>query len=516
MSYFLRSRSGFSLIELVVVLGIIGVLGLSVSSYIQDSLEEARYVTVQQNAKMVQGAISRYFKENLTYPTSLESLQGRYLQQSVKELLVNVDEGNLKVLVQVSNTGNPNVYQVSESERRWIEYAFGGNAHGGRQIANIKVVDINTPAPPISPPPATYTLTLAGAGISSLPVPGAYPSNTAITVTVSPPANQHVSSLIVNGINRKSDLSGNDYSFYLTSDTNVSVTYEPIPVLLTLTGGQMTSSPSAGAVPINTSVTVNINPLAGQTIETFAVNGINQTGSLVGNSYNFTITEDTIVTVTYNGIPTSTNATLALSGDRITSSPAAGSLPLNTSVTVTVNPKIWQEINTFTVGGVDRKANLVSNAYTFNINADTVVAVTYVSAPAYAGAVEYDPANSPWDTDDLVIYNGNLYKANWYTTSLPGSDNTWTEITDEWRSSNIYNGGEIVWHNGAQFEARGYSLGQEPGLIASPWQEINTDQWRNFNIYDTGDEVWHNSIHYRANWYNQNTEPPAACWTVIP
>lgn len=501
MNYNKNKRSGFSLIELVVVVGIIAVISATVSSYVQDSMEEARYVTVQQNTKIVKDAIGRYFKDNLTYPTSLESLEGRYIHQPIRELLIGTSEGSVKIQVQVSNTGNPNVYQVPESDRRWVDYVFGGNAHGGKQIAAIKVVDINTPAPAAPPAAATYTLALAGSNITSSPVPGAYSTGTSVTVTVSPPAGQQVASLIVNGVNQESALSGYNYSFYLSANTTVTVAYEPIPLLLTLSGGKMTSSPAPGAIPVNTSVTITLE----ETPDTFTVNGVDQKASLVGNAYTFVMTTDTLVAATY-GPPV--NLTLTLTGDQITSNPAAGIMLQNTPVVITLDPEIWQQIDTFTINTVDKKASIVDNKYTFSIAATTTAAVTYAALPTYSSYEEYDSDNKPWNPGDYVLFDGNLYEPKWYTESEPGSDDSWTLISDQWSPINRYDVPDQIWYNGAHFEATGYSENAEPGLLTSPWKEIDTTEWRNFNVYTTGDVVDYNGSQFTSTSnYNKNEEP---------
>ncbi|MDO5714442.1 MAG: DUF1533 domain-containing protein, partial [Tissierellia bacterium] len=68
---------------------------------------------------------------------------------------------------------------------------------------------------------------------------------------------------------------------------------------------------------------------------------------------------------------------LSVTGDNITINPVAGSVDKGTEVTVTLAPATDMEVDTFTVGGVDKKADIVDNVYTFTINEDTDVAVTY-------------------------------------------------------------------------------------------------------------------------------------------
>lgn len=77
---------------------------------------------------------------------------------------------------------------------------------------------------------------------------------------------------------------------------------------------------------------------------------------------------------------------------------------------------------------------------------------------------------------------------------------------ETWDNSKEYVQGDIVEYNGRKYRARWYTKNEEPGLMASPWQEI-TDEWRDFNIYQQGDAVEYNGREYRARWYTKNEEP---------
>ena len=176
----------------------------------------------------------------------------------------------------------------------------------------------------------------------------------------------------------------------LAADTTVTVEFEAQPPTLytvTLTGDNISSNPAAGEIEENTSVTITVAPAAGKQVAIFTVGGVDKKAELDSepvNQYIFIITGDTIVEVTYEDIP-ATTYTLTLTGDNISSNPAAGEIEENTSVTITVAPAEGKQVATFTVDGVDRKAELDSepvNQYTFIITGDTVVGVTYEDIPA--------------------------------------------------------------------------------------------------------------------------------------
>lgn len=83
------------------------------------------------------------------------------------------------------------------------------------------------PAPP--PLPVAYTLTLNGEGLSSTPEAGEIIANTSVTITVTPPESKQLVSFMVNGEDRTDELVENKYTFTITADTTVAVTYEDIP-----------------------------------------------------------------------------------------------------------------------------------------------------------------------------------------------------------------------------------------------------------------------------------------------
>ena len=78
----------------------------------------------------------------------------------------------------------------------------------------------------------TCTLTFSGEGLTSSPVADTIAENTSITITVTPVAGKRVATFTVGGIDKKDELAGSplQYTFTITADTTVAVTYENIPV----------------------------------------------------------------------------------------------------------------------------------------------------------------------------------------------------------------------------------------------------------------------------------------------
>ena len=141
-----RKASGFTLIEMLIVVTIIAVLAGVGFNYYQDYVEDARVNTVRYNLKSVRDAVARYFKDHMAYPTSLEALQGAYLQQPVRELLHYPIKDSAVVMVEVPTAAaiadinkGPNIFRLLPADCEWIDYDFGGAGSGGRQIRSIKI-----------------------------------------------------------------------------------------------------------------------------------------------------------------------------------------------------------------------------------------------------------------------------------------------------------------------------------------------------------------------------------------
>ncbi|EHL18242.1 hypothetical protein HMPREF9628_02105, partial [Peptoanaerobacter stomatis] len=75
--------------------------------------------------------------------------------------------------------------------------------------------------------------------------------------------------------------------------------------------------------------------------------------------------------------PVEEKVNLTLTGENISSNPAAGQITKGTNVTVTVVPASSKEVQSFTVNGADKKSDLINNQYTFNIDRDTQINVEY-------------------------------------------------------------------------------------------------------------------------------------------
>ncbi|KAG8151562.1 type II secretion system protein [Burkholderia catarinensis] len=105
-----RSR-GFTLIEIVVVMAIIGLLlTLAVPRYMH-SIERGKEQVRQQNIAVMRNAIDQYYGDNGQYPETLDELVAKHYLRSVPLDPVNGDDK--WAAVASSDESKPGVYDVA-------------------------------------------------------------------------------------------------------------------------------------------------------------------------------------------------------------------------------------------------------------------------------------------------------------------------------------------------------------------------------------------------------------------
>lgn len=192
--------------------------------------------------------------------------------------------------------------------------------------------------------------------------------DTLVTLTVTTPAGKVFKELIVNGV--VVAVEGNTYSFTLTKDTIVTVTFEDQAVdTYTLTLPEGVESTHKGNIATGTSVTLTVNVPANHRVSSFRVNDQEQQLN-ENNEYTFTISRDTEVEVSFVE-----QFTIQLP-DNVLSS-LEGKIDKDTEVTLTVNVPQNHRVSSFKVNG-EEKALSLDNKYTFNITENITVQVEFV------------------------------------------------------------------------------------------------------------------------------------------
>ncbi|MGB9679466.1 MAG: competence type IV pilus major pilin ComGC [Thermoanaerobacteraceae bacterium] len=77
-----KDERGFTLIELIVVIAILGVLAAIAVPQFTGTLSNAKEKADDASLKILQDAVNRYYYDNNeTYPTTLNDLKGKYIDE---------------------------------------------------------------------------------------------------------------------------------------------------------------------------------------------------------------------------------------------------------------------------------------------------------------------------------------------------------------------------------------------------------------------------------------------------
>lgn len=138
-----RKQAGFSLIEIMVVVIIIGLLASIVAPMVLDRADEARLKKVQADFKAIQTALKLYRIDNFTYPTSEQGLDALVTKPSQAPVPRNWKNGGYIETLQQDPWGRPYLYMSPGEGHEYDIYTLGadGVSGGDGQNADIHVWD---------------------------------------------------------------------------------------------------------------------------------------------------------------------------------------------------------------------------------------------------------------------------------------------------------------------------------------------------------------------------------------
>jgi general secretion pathway protein G len=105
----MRSK-GFTLIELMVVLVILGVLAAMIAPKIMDRPDEARIIAARQDIATVIQALKMYRLDNIRYPTTEQGLQALITKPAIAPVPDNWKSGGYLEKLPKDPWGHPYVY----------------------------------------------------------------------------------------------------------------------------------------------------------------------------------------------------------------------------------------------------------------------------------------------------------------------------------------------------------------------------------------------------------------------
>ncbi len=132
--------SGFTLIELMVVIVILGILAGLVVPRLMDEPQKARVVKAKMQIESISMALNRYKMDNGFYPTTEQGLQALVDKPSIGRIPVNYPEKGYMPSIPKDPWNNDYIY-ISPGEREPFEvisYGADGEEGGEGYDADIK------------------------------------------------------------------------------------------------------------------------------------------------------------------------------------------------------------------------------------------------------------------------------------------------------------------------------------------------------------------------------------------
>ncbi len=105
----MRSK-GFTLIELMVVLVILGVLAAIIAPKIMDRPDEARIIAAKQDISSLVQALKLYRLDNIRYPSTEQGLQALVTKPSIEPIPTNWKSGGYLERLPKDPWGNPYLF----------------------------------------------------------------------------------------------------------------------------------------------------------------------------------------------------------------------------------------------------------------------------------------------------------------------------------------------------------------------------------------------------------------------
>ncbi|HSG62472.1 MAG TPA: type II secretion system major pseudopilin GspG [Pseudomonadales bacterium] len=141
-----RRQAGFSLIEILVVMVIIGILVSLVAPSVLNRVDDARLQKVEADFKAIESALSIYHLDNFTYPSTDQGLQALVNKPDGQPEARNWKKGGYLKEMPLDPWGREYLYlSPGENGREFDLYTLGADGVSGGEDQNADMFSGETP-----------------------------------------------------------------------------------------------------------------------------------------------------------------------------------------------------------------------------------------------------------------------------------------------------------------------------------------------------------------------------------
>jgi general secretion pathway protein G len=137
-----RSQSGFTLIEIMVVVIIIGLLAAVVVPQIFGRVDDARIAKAKQDIAAMETALTLFKLDNFRYPTTEQGLNA-LVQKPADPDIRNWRQGGYLKRLNKDPWGNDYQYAYPGTQGEFDLYSFGADGQPGGEEANADIGNWN-------------------------------------------------------------------------------------------------------------------------------------------------------------------------------------------------------------------------------------------------------------------------------------------------------------------------------------------------------------------------------------
>jgi len=135
-----RAHGGFSLIEILVVVVIIGILAAVVVPRVLDEPDRARATKAKQDVQALVTALNMYKLDNFNYPSTEQGLEALVRPPSGQPPAPNWKEGGYVDRLPTDPWGNPFVYESPSEHGDYAIISYGADGRPGGEDVDTDIV----------------------------------------------------------------------------------------------------------------------------------------------------------------------------------------------------------------------------------------------------------------------------------------------------------------------------------------------------------------------------------------